>query len=188
MKTINAAAVSLALLGGAPALAENSVISPNGSRPNVSGPAQNFTGAVVVEPLYPYKETLALDWRACHVRAGRTLRVAHASGRPSPDRDRWRGLGAGGRWREARDQAGRRGLVSSGRQALARRHRDDWSAPHRHHRHGRRQECRLDGTGHRRAVSEVRSGVGAGFCVYAHRPARQCSMSACGPVASFRCT
>ena len=37
MKTINAAAVSLALLGGAPALAENSVISPNGSRPNVSG-------------------------------------------------------------------------------------------------------------------------------------------------------
>jgi hypothetical protein len=58
MKTIHAAAVSLALLGGAPAFAENSVISPNGSRPNVSGPAQNFTGAVVVEPLYPHKETL----------------------------------------------------------------------------------------------------------------------------------
>ena len=58
MKIIHAAAVSLALLGGAPALAENSVFSPNGSRPNVSGPAQNFTGAVVVEPLYPYKETL----------------------------------------------------------------------------------------------------------------------------------
>jgi quercetin dioxygenase-like cupin family protein len=58
MKTIHAAAVSPALLGGAPAFAENSVISPNGSRPNVSGPAQNFTGAVVVEPLYPHKETL----------------------------------------------------------------------------------------------------------------------------------
>lgn len=58
MKTVNAAAISLALFGGAPALAENSVFSPNGSRPNVRGPAQNFTGAVVVEPLYPYKETL----------------------------------------------------------------------------------------------------------------------------------
>ena len=161
MKTINAAAVSLALLGGAPALAENTVFSPNGSRPNVSGSAQNFTGAVVVEPLYPYKDDSALDWRACHVRAGRTLRVAYASGRSSPDRDRRHGLGAGGRWREARDQAGRRRLVSAGRQALARRHRDDWSAPYRHHRHGRRQERRLDGTRHRRAVSEVRNGSGS---------------------------
>ena len=51
MKTINAAAISLALVGGAPALAESSVISPNGSRPNVSGAAQNFTGAVAVQPL-----------------------------------------------------------------------------------------------------------------------------------------
>ncbi len=53
MKTINAAAVSLALLGGAPALAESMVISTNGSRPNVSGSPNNFSGAVVVEPLYP---------------------------------------------------------------------------------------------------------------------------------------
>src|ERR1044072_231135 len=58
MKTINAAAVSLALLGGSPALAESSVISPNESRPNVGGAAQNFTGAVVVEPLYPSRDTL----------------------------------------------------------------------------------------------------------------------------------
>jgi quercetin dioxygenase-like cupin family protein len=53
MKTINAAAVSLTLLTGTPALAESMVISPNGSRPNVSGSLTNFTGAVVVEPLYP---------------------------------------------------------------------------------------------------------------------------------------
>ena len=56
MKTINAAAVSLALLGIAPALAESSVISPNGSRPNVSGSPSNFTGSVVVEPLYGANE------------------------------------------------------------------------------------------------------------------------------------
>ena len=53
MKIIHAAAVSLALIAGAPALAESMVISPNGSRPNVSGSPNNFTGAVVVEPLYP---------------------------------------------------------------------------------------------------------------------------------------
>ena len=51
MKTIDAAAISLALLGGAPAFAESSVISPNGSRPNISGAPQNFIGAVVVQPL-----------------------------------------------------------------------------------------------------------------------------------------
>lgn len=50
MKTIDAAAISLVLLGGAPAFAESSVISPNGSRPNVSGAPQNFVGAVVVQP------------------------------------------------------------------------------------------------------------------------------------------
>jgi hypothetical protein len=51
MKTINAAAITLSLLGGAPAVAESSVISPNGSRPNVVGAPQNFVGAVVVQPL-----------------------------------------------------------------------------------------------------------------------------------------
>jgi quercetin dioxygenase-like cupin family protein len=53
MKTITAAAVSFAFLASTPALAESMVISPNGSRPNVSGSPNNFTGAVVVEPLYP---------------------------------------------------------------------------------------------------------------------------------------
>ena len=53
MKTINAAALSLSLMAVAPALAESMVISPNGSRPNVTGSPNNFTGAVVVAPLYP---------------------------------------------------------------------------------------------------------------------------------------
>ena len=58
MKLVSTVVTSLALLGSAPALAESSVISANGSRANVSGPAQNFTGAVIVEPLYPHKESL----------------------------------------------------------------------------------------------------------------------------------
>ena len=53
MKGINAAAISLSLLTSAPAIAESTVISPNGSRLNVIGSPNNFTGAVVVEPLYP---------------------------------------------------------------------------------------------------------------------------------------
>jgi quercetin dioxygenase-like cupin family protein len=58
MKTVNAAALSLALLGGAPALAESSTISPNGSRPTARGPAQTFTGAVLVEPLFGVTEKM----------------------------------------------------------------------------------------------------------------------------------
>jgi quercetin dioxygenase-like cupin family protein len=53
MKRLIATALSLALVGAAPAFAESTVISPNGSRPSAKGPAQNFTGSVVVDPLYP---------------------------------------------------------------------------------------------------------------------------------------
>ena len=48
-----AIALSLVLAGAAPAFAESMVISPNGSRPSVKDPAQNFTGSVVVDSLYP---------------------------------------------------------------------------------------------------------------------------------------
>jgi quercetin dioxygenase-like cupin family protein len=52
MKAIIGATVALPLLGVALAFAESSVISPNGSRPSVSGAPKNFIGSVVVEPLY----------------------------------------------------------------------------------------------------------------------------------------
>jgi quercetin dioxygenase-like cupin family protein len=53
MKKILAAALPLALGGVEPAFAEGVAISPNGSRAHIVGPAQNFTGHVVVEPLFP---------------------------------------------------------------------------------------------------------------------------------------
>jgi quercetin dioxygenase-like cupin family protein len=56
MKQIIAGAIALALLGAAPAAAESSVISPNGSRPSAKGAAANFTGDVIVEPLYGTNE------------------------------------------------------------------------------------------------------------------------------------
>ena len=44
------------LLGTLPAAGQSMVISPNGSRPTVTGPAANFTGNVLVEPYYAANE------------------------------------------------------------------------------------------------------------------------------------
>ena len=52
MKHIIATAMALGMFAAAPARAESTQISPNGSRPSVKGAAQYFTGSVIVEPLY----------------------------------------------------------------------------------------------------------------------------------------
>jgi quercetin dioxygenase-like cupin family protein len=40
-----------------PAHAESTQISPNGSRPSAKGAPQNFTGSVIVDPLYAANES-----------------------------------------------------------------------------------------------------------------------------------
>lgn len=57
MKTTIASALTLAFLT-VPALAESSVISENGSRANLNGSPEYFTGAVVIEPLYAPNDTM----------------------------------------------------------------------------------------------------------------------------------
>ena len=52
MKQLTAIAISLAFLFSAPAYAEGTAISMNGSRPSAIGPAENFTGSVIVDPLF----------------------------------------------------------------------------------------------------------------------------------------
>ncbi len=52
MKHTIATAILLALIAAAPAYAENTEISPNGSRPSVMGPAEYFTGSVIIDPLF----------------------------------------------------------------------------------------------------------------------------------------
>lgn len=52
MKAVIAAGITLALLGAAPAFAQNMEITPNGSRASVKGAAESFTGSVVVTPLF----------------------------------------------------------------------------------------------------------------------------------------
>lgn len=58
MKPVIALALSLALLGAAPAYAQTMEISPNGSRPAAKGAAQYFTGSVIVEPLFAANENM----------------------------------------------------------------------------------------------------------------------------------
>jgi quercetin dioxygenase-like cupin family protein len=57
MKRLTTPALSLALLAAAPALAESTQISPNGSRPSAKGAPEYFTGSVIVDPLYAANES-----------------------------------------------------------------------------------------------------------------------------------
>ena len=71
----------------------------------------------------------------------------------NPDRDLRRRLGpaAGGPVEDIRP--GERRVVRAGREALARRHARDGDDAHRHSGSAERQPRRLDGAGHRRAIS-----------------------------------
>lgn len=52
MKPVIAAGTLLALFFAAHANAQNMEITPNGSRPSAKGAAENFTGSVIVTPLF----------------------------------------------------------------------------------------------------------------------------------------
>jgi len=56
MRQFIGAVIAAVLLGVIPAAAESTVISPNGSRPSAKGATANFTGDVIVEPLYGANE------------------------------------------------------------------------------------------------------------------------------------
>lgn len=52
MKHLIATVISVALVGAASVHAQSTEISPNGSRPSAKGPAEYFTGSVIVDPLF----------------------------------------------------------------------------------------------------------------------------------------
>ena len=56
MRQFIGAVIAAVLLGVIPAAAESTVISSNGSRPSAKGATANFTGDVIVEPLYGANE------------------------------------------------------------------------------------------------------------------------------------
>src|SRR4051812_42832675 len=59
MKQFLSAAILLALLAPAPVYAQKMEVSPNGSRAAAAAAPENFTGPVIVEPLFGAKENLA---------------------------------------------------------------------------------------------------------------------------------
>lgn len=58
MKLLLTGVCAFALLAAAPALAEETEISPNGSRTSVQGSAEYFTGTAVIDPMFGAKEQL----------------------------------------------------------------------------------------------------------------------------------
>ena len=127
-------------------------IKRSGSQPSGKGPAEYFTGTVRIDPLFQATEPARAAGRQRHVRARRPHRLAYASARPDAHRHgRLRPGPALGR-PDRGDPAGRRGLVSAGREALARGDADDGHDAHRHPGAARRQGRRVDGKGQRRAV------------------------------------
>ena len=92
---------------------------------------------------------------ARHLRARRTHRMAYASARPDPDHHGRSRLGADRRRTDRRNPAGRCGVVSARREALARRNADHRHDAYRGAGIAQRQECRLDGEGQRRAIQQV---------------------------------
>ena len=58
MKPILSGICAIALLAATPALAEETEISPNGSRESIQGSAEYFTGTAIVDPMFGTREQL----------------------------------------------------------------------------------------------------------------------------------
>lgn len=71
----------LALVAATPVSAQDMVVSPNGSRGVNPGPATNFTGAVIVEPLFATTEhTKASGGHVTFLPSARTAWHSHPAG------------------------------------------------------------------------------------------------------------
>ncbi len=80
-KKILATALPLALMGAEPASAESTVISPKRERADVVGPARNFTGHVVVEPLFTIDQSKrALGGHVTFAPGARSAWHSHSTG------------------------------------------------------------------------------------------------------------
>lgn len=154
-KKILATALPLALMGAEPASAESTVISPKRERADVVGPARNFTGHVVVEPLFTIDQSKrALGGHVTFAPGARSAWHSHSTGQVLivTDGVGWiQGEGGAKREIKAGDV-----VDAAGPEALARGHGEDRHAAYLDHLSGRSGgPGRLDGACHRRAVPEV---------------------------------
>ncbi len=80
MRPLIGSAIGLALLA-APAYGQQIEIMPNGSRPSARGPAQYFTGAAVIDPLFSATDyTRAMAAQVTFEPAARTAWHTHPAG------------------------------------------------------------------------------------------------------------
>ena len=127
---------SLLLLGAgrtfsAPPEPQAMIVTRSGSQPSNKGSDRYFTGSVRVDPLFQPKEPSRVSGAYVTFEPGaRSAWHTHPLGQ---DLIVTAGTGwvQGMEWREAGDQAGRRGLDATGREALARRGRDQRHDAHR---------------------------------------------------------
>ena len=127
-------------------------IAKAGSQASVKGPGEYFTGTVRVDPLFAADESINASGAYVTFEPGARSAWHKPPGRAAPDRYvRRRPHRHGGRPHRG-DQGRGRGHLSPRREALARRFAHHGHDPHRHHRDRGRQERRVDGEGHGRAV------------------------------------
>ena len=134
-------------------------IKRSGTQPSRKGPADWFTGAVRIDPLFDAPDPGRVGGASVTFEPGApTAWHTHPLGRTLIATA---GCGWARRWgRPGRnDPPRRRRLVPARRQALAWRNGDDRDDAHRHPREARRQGSRLDGTGHGRPVPRLRLGL-----------------------------
>ncbi len=130
-------------------------ITRNGSQPSSKGPADWFSGTTRIDPLFAAKESARAAAALVTFEPGRSNGVAHASAGANVCRHLGLRLGATRGWPGSGNSAGRRGLVSAGPQALARRYADYRHVTRRDSRASQRQGRRLDGEGQRCAISAL---------------------------------
>ena len=130
-------------------------IKRNGSRPSGKGPEAWFTGTVRVDPVFQVGDPTHRSGGQSYFRARCPHDVAHPSARSNPHRHVWPWLGAKRGRIDRRNPSRRRHLVSTRREALARRDSDDRDDAYRHYGIAQRQERRLDGKGQRRPIPQV---------------------------------
>jgi hypothetical protein len=125
MKRMIADALSTALLAATPGFAQKIQVMPDGTTSSFIGAPANFTGAVVVTPLFPATdETHATGGLVAFAPGGRTAWHTHPAGHRLRAR-----MGAGGRATEGHGRGRRRGLDSGRSEALAWRHRHQSDVP-----------------------------------------------------------
>ena len=171
MKVLTTTLISLSLLGSAvsqmgaaqadaskTASAQDShsiEIARSGSQQPSKAPAEHFTGAVQIEPLFPARDSSrASAGKVTFEPGARSAWHTHPLGQTFDHHGR-HGLDSTVGRPDPRDSKGRCRLDSGGSETLARRYTKFGDDPHRNTGTAQRQSRRVVGKGHRRPIPQM---------------------------------